>query len=247
MARLLFWIVAAGLLVTLAMVLMHPGSMLSPGTLTRAHADLTDDCFACHQPLFGSTSAKCMKCHEPSRIGSVTTRGVPIEAKSVAFHQELLDQDCMACHTDHAGPAPRQALSAFSHEMLRPQTREQCGSCHAKPDDGLHRGLREACHACHSTQAWMPATFDHARYFELDRDHDADCSICHIDNAYEAYSCYGCHEHTRTGIRAEHLEEGIRDFEDCVECHRSADKPEDHGRRTGRIDEVQDSGETGHE
>ena len=31
--------------------------------------------------------------------------------------------------------------------------------------------------------------------------------------------CYGCHEHTPAKIRAEHQEEGIRDFEKYVDCH----------------------------
>ena len=47
---------------------------------------------------------------------------------------------------------------------------------------------------------------------------------CHTGNDYSRYTCYGCHEHTPAKIRSEHQEEGIRDFENCVECHRSADK-----------------------
>ena len=49
---------------------------------------------------------------------------------------------------------------------------------------------------------------------------------CHVDNIYDAYTCYGCHEHSRAKIRREHLEEGIRDYENCAECHRSGDEDE---------------------
>lgn len=249
MVRLLFWFVGAGLLAVLAAVFLHPEPMLSPGPLMSAHTELAGDCFECHRPLLGSAPEKCMKCHQPDRIGLFTTRDVPIQGKQVGFHQELLDRNCMACHTDHAGSDARQALHAFSHAMLKPQAREQCDGCHTKPDDGLHRGLSETCRTCHSTQAWTPATFDHARYFLLDRDHDVECGTCHVDNTYETYSCYGCHEHTRAGIRAEHLEEGIRDFEDCVECHRDADEPDERGRRNrrGDNDEDQDLSEREHE
>lgn len=34
------------------------------------------------------------------------------------------------------------------------------------------------------------------------------------------YTCYGCHERTAANIRREHIEEGIRKFANCVECHR---------------------------
>ena len=47
---------------------------------------------------------------------------------------------------------------------------------------------------------------------------------CHTGNDYSRYTCYGCHEHTPAKIRAEHQEEGISNFTNCVECHRSADK-----------------------
>lgn len=230
MARVLFWVVIASLLAILALVLRYPEPMLSPGALTKAHAGLSGDCFACHRPLLGSSSEKCTNCHEPDRIGLFTTRGVPIEGKPVGFHQALLEQDCMACHTDHRGHGARRPFSTFSHELLEPQTRGQCSGCHRKPEDRVHRGLRENCSTCHSTRAWAPATFDHDRYFVLDRDHDVACNTCHVEEGYEAYSCYGCHEHTPARIRAEHVEEGIRDFADCVECHRSADEPEKHGR-----------------
>jgi hypothetical protein len=58
----------------------------------------------------------------------------------------------------------------------------------------------------------------------LDRDHNTRCVTCHVRNDYQQYTCYGCHEHTPANIRREHVEEGIRDFNDCVECHRSADE-----------------------
>ena len=49
---------------------------------------------------------------------------------------------------------------------------------------------------------------------------------CHVDDNYNQYTCYGCHEHSRSKIREEHVEEGILDYEACVECHRSGDKEE---------------------
>jgi hypothetical protein len=45
-----------------------------------------------------------------------------------------------------------------------------------------------------------------------------------VRDDYSRYTCYGCHEHSPEKIRREHIEEGIRDFKNCVECHRSADE-----------------------
>ena len=53
-------------------------------------------------------------------------------------------------------------------------------------------------------------------------DHNATCSTCHVGNDYSRYTCFGCHEHTPSNIRAKHEKEGIRNFENCVACHRSA-------------------------
>jgi hypothetical protein len=35
---------------------------------------------------------------------------------------------------------------------------------------------------------------------------------------------YGCHEHSRSKIREEHVKEGVSDYENCVECHCSRDE-----------------------
>jgi hypothetical protein len=62
-----------------------------------------------------------------------------------------------------------------------------------------------------------------------------------VDNDYTRYTCYGCHEHSRSKIREEHLEEGIYQYENCVECHRSGDAEE--GREGTREGGGQDRGE----
>jgi hypothetical protein len=245
--------------------------MVSPGKLVPAHAELATDCFACHTPLRGAASDRCVACHAVRDIGLRTTKGVPIAQPTVkaSFHQELIEQDCMACHSDHQGPKPAlRSRKPFSHALLRTKTRDHCEACHAAPKNALHRDLSmscgqchtperwtpamfehsllakavlercESCHKpptdtlhlqikgscgqCHSPERWKPATFDHDKLFLLDRDHNTTCVTCHTNNDYSRYTCYGCHEHRPDKVRAEHLEEGIRNFEKCVECHRSA-------------------------
>ena len=253
-------IIGANLVVLIALVFVFPAQMLSPGPLQPAHAALAShptrpgegalatDCFACHTPWRGTASERCTTCHAPADIGVRRARSPTDDptqgmqgmhdvsgtresaAARVPFHQALLEPDCLACHREHVGTGLREPVR-FSHTLLRTDMRARCNGCHRPPDDDMHRELDVQCSACHDTRAWRPAHFDHTRWFALEGEHRAPCTTCHVGGRLQEYTCYGCHEHTPANIRAEHLEEGIRDFEDCVECHRSGD--EDDIRRGG--------------
>lgn len=250
-------LIALDVVALVALIFVYPHLMIGAGPLLAGHEALADDCFACHAPLRGAATARCVACHEPAAIGLRTTKGQPLPASTrmkVSFHQDLLQGDCMACHSDHRGAHPLPSQQRFSHALLQPAVRTQCDGCHRKPDNTLHRAVAGDCAQCHGTQAWKPATFDHDRHFVLDRDHKVDCITCHRSSTgstgatgsvgkagagatadFSSYTCYGCHEHTPAKIRAEHEEEGIRDFRDCVQCHRSAqEEPRKRGREGGR-------------
>lgn len=231
-------LIAANLTAVAALALTYPDLMLSPGPLVSGHAELARDCFACHAPWRGASSQRCVSCHKLPDIGVRTTKGTALAASGVktAFHQDLVEQDCMACHSDHAGPKLTQrSRKPFSHALLRLDVQQRCESCHKAPADTLHRQLKGNCAQCHGQDRWKPATFDHAKLFVLDRDHDTKCVTCHTNDDYSRYTCYGCHEHRPEKVRAEHLEEGIRDFQNCVECHRSAsEEPRRKGSGDGR-------------
>lgn len=234
----LLLVVALNLAVLIALALFAPGLMIMPGKPLQAHEEFAGDCFACHTPFLGSTPDKCMVCHQVEEIGLRTTKGVAIggEKKQVAFHQRLIEEDCVACHSDHNGVMAFRPINRFSHELIEVAVREQCEGCHANPDDSLHRKIEGNCNQCHTLAAWKPATFDHDDYFRFDRHHDTDCVTCHVENDYSRYTCYGCHEHSRSRIREEHFEEGIYDYENCVECHRSGDEDEAEYRWRARGD-----------
>lgn len=279
-----WWVVlVANLCVLVGLTFVYPKAMVSPGPLLPAHAEIADNCVSCHVGWRGTPASRCITCHVVADIGVRTTEGVPVapsgeKAIRVSFHQELLDQDCASCHSDHQ-PVTRRTFShdllrptvrgtcaacheppandlhnnlsasvscsqchhteawkpaAFDHALLEKATLERCESCHRPPADDLHRRIVDACAACHSPSGWTPSTLDHNRFFVLDRDHNTTCSTCHTNNNFGRYSCYGCHEHTPSNIRAEHEEEGIRNFENCVSCHRSADEDGREGRDRGR-------------
>lgn len=226
--RTVMLVVAANLAVLVLLVIFMPQPMIMPGKLIDAHADLNNDCFACHTPFIGSTPDNCIACHKVEEIGLKTTQGRSIaeETKNVAFHQQLIEDDCVSCHSDHRGVKAFRPINMFSHLLLEAQLQKQCDSCHGNPSDALHQKIKGNCGECHSQEAWTPATFDHEQYFRFDRDHTTECATCHVNDDYSSYTCYGCHEHSRSKIREEHVEEGIFNYENCVECHRSGDEDE---------------------
>lgn len=226
MSRAMKLILAINLLALAVLTFAYPHLMAAPGKLIPGHNEIDADCFACHAAFTGVDSAKCVSCHKPADIGRLTTKGIPAvkPLTSTPFHRELISQDCVACHSDHAGVKRYRLKGNFDHGLLKKETSERCQTCHKTPRDALHAQISANCSQCHSQQHWTPATFAHDNFFVLDRDHSAACVSCHIRNDYSRYTCYGCHEHTPSNIRSEHIEEGIRQFDNCVECHRSGDK-----------------------
>lgn len=235
--RWILLVIAANLIGLTALVFLYPHFMVAPGPLVTAHASLETNCFACHAPLRGAVAERCITCHKVADIGLRTTAGSAVTRATpiTPFHQGLTSQNCMACHSDHTSPALAQGVRAnFSHALLNPAMRETCTSCHTAPKTAVHSGATAQCTQCHSQDRWKPATFDHARFFVLDRDHNASCATCHTTSDRKQYTCYGCHEHTEAKIRSKHIREGIPNFANCVSCHRSAHGESREGNRRER-------------
>jgi hypothetical protein len=217
-------VISVNLLILVGLVFAYPHLMVSPGPLVAAHSELTNNCASCHTPWRGPDPARCVQCHVLADIGLRTTDGARIVRvqHTTAFHQQLVQQDCNACHSDHQGPLQTDANRArFTHALLRPEIGQQCVTCHSAPINRVHENALGNCAQCHNQKAWKPATLDHDRFFVLDRNHSATCVTCHTGSDYRQYTCYGCHAHSEARIRAKHQEEGIRNFQDCARCHRS--------------------------
>jgi hypothetical protein len=244
MSRIIKIILVCNLVALALLTFIYPHLMVGPGKLIAGHKALEADCFACHASFTGASSAKCVSCHLPANIGQLTSAGLPLTKPrtSVPFHQKLISQDCLSCHSDHAGVKRYKVHGTFDHDLLVTQTRNQCESCHKSPTDSLHQQITGNCAQCHTQQRWTPATFDHQKYFVLDGDHNTRCVTCHVRNDYSRYTCYGCHEHTPANIRREHVDEGISRFDNCVECHRSANENDIQGgeRKGGKKGKKED-------
>jgi hypothetical protein len=242
-SRWLWIVISANLVVLVALAFIYPHLMVSPGALVAGHAELATDCFACHAPLRGAASDRCISCHVVADIGLRTSKGVPIvkvanptgastatvgastgslpgaspvaststsaqvaiaapgkgkpkAAVKTSFHQELIEQDCVACHTDHAGPKlTHRSRKPFSHDLLKVSTREVCESCHAAPTNDLHRRFDKACVQCHKTQGWTPAGFDHALLTPADQNSCVNCHKAPSDTLHRQITgnCGSCH------------------------------------------------------
>ena len=184
------------------LAVFRPEPMLAPGPVKPAHAAIVDDCFACHAPFKGAAADRCITCHAPARIGLFTTKGKRLAGGKAAFHQQLITPDCLACHTDHAGPAlTGHSPVRFHHDLLKPAVRGQCATCHVAPATTLHRQFAST-----------------------------GCTTCHVGGNTRRYTCYGCHEHKPAATLAEHREEGVRgNIDNCARCHRSAEGEREGG------------------
>ncbi len=196
------------------------------------------ECATCHKKnapsdnLHRQIGSACSNCHRTSRWKPTTfdhSRSLPVTLKNncLGCHTDKKQNDALhrtagtACETCHA--TDRWSNAVFDHTRFGASGRA-CISCHKKdtPSDSLHRQITSGCTSCHSSTRWKPATFDHSRYFRLDGDHRASCSTCHTEpRNYKSYTCMNCHEHSPSRIAGEHIEEGIRDYNNCIKCHRS--------------------------
>ena len=159
------------------------------------------DCYSCHQadePHEGRYGFDCSQCHTADGWTPAT---FDHNLSSFPLTGAHVDVTCEECH----GSGQFQGLSP------------DCAACHEEP--AFHAGqFGTDCAACHTTVAWTPAEFNGQHSFPLAHGGGATCATCH-PASFTAYTCYGCHEHNEAEVRSEHREEGIDNFQNCMECH----------------------------
>ena len=190
---------------------------LSAFKLEGKHAEVS--CESCHQNnIFKGTPTDCYSCHQQDDE-----------------HNGQFGTDCAACHTPNNWDDATFDHTRSNFPLTGAHVNVACENCHT---NGQFKGLDTtclACHAeptehagqfgtdcaaCHTTNAWTPASFNGDHTFPLNHGESGtlSCATCH-PSAYTTYTCYGCHEHTEANIRGKHLEEGISNFQNCTECH----------------------------
>lgn len=109
----------------------------SPGSLSKAHHSLEDNCEACHvEPFVSVRDETCLSCHTdigdhaaPKRLdmarGPLGTGDALLWQVAEAFGKEGPDA-CTTCHTEHEGAG-----------RMEPAGQQFCSSCHATMDTRL--------------------------------------------------------------------------------------------------------------
>lgn len=171
-----------------------------PGEFSASHADLAQQCDACHSPVLGVERDKCAGCH--------ANESAVLSRQPTAFHADV--QICTGCHVEHRGggamptlmdhgllarhgldelriqdPGERDALLRLvrtlagngqalgqNPDVPPVEAALACESCHL--NDDRHWGLfGKDCVTCHETGAWSLAAFRHPQ------PSSSECSQCH--------------------------------------------------------------------
>ncbi|MFZ1332663.1 MAG: hypothetical protein WAR83_10750 [Flavobacteriales bacterium] len=190
-------------------------------------------CDQCHNGNYTNTPNTCEACH----ITDYNATTAPNHADSG------FPLDCAACHDETAW-----TNATFDHNMTAfPLTGQHvsvdCMQCHANGFTGTPTTC-EACHQtdfnnttdpshtqtnfstectqCHTTDGWIPSSFDHGLYanWPLMGSHaNVDCNQCHA-NGYTntPNTCEGCHitDYNAT-TQPNHADSGFP--MDCATCH----------------------------
>jgi len=124
---------------------------------------------------------------------------------------------------DSAVPVPEISDAFVSvSETVDPH---ECVCCHEEPV--VHIGLFGIkCARCHTLDAWKPAMLvRHIFLLDHGGEGNLDCSTCHI-STYASNDCFACHDHDPELVNQSHLDEGLKEFENCIECHPTGESGE---------------------
>jgi len=131
----------------------------------------------------------------------------------------------VGCST--GGPKPGTGGTASAKKIEKsehPQIPEgvKCYVCHKRdiPDHPFHEKYGNNCEDCHVKTTWMAAKYPHPAWL-LTGAHQARCTRCHTKMAeYDfSYQCWGCHHEQQATVKL-HADKGMKDIENCVECHK---------------------------
>ena len=225
--------------------------LIMPGPVSQAHAQLEDNCSACHDRANRARqTALCLDCHKD------VAEDIHTKTRYHGRMPEAGKSECNGCHSEHHG---RDAditefnAAGFAHDeanfaLLGAHRALMCGSCHhadapyretpstciaCHKKDDAHRGaLGTDCGACHDAKSWPQTHFNHdSTAFPLTNQHqEAACGACHAGEHYKGVpkDCAGCHT-------PDDVHKGSQGSA-CGNCHSTADwntRKLDHNRETG--------------
>jgi hypothetical protein len=191
--------------------------------LTGGHAGVS--CTQCHTGgTFGPILSTCYSCH------TADYQGAPNHAAQAFPHT------CEQCHSTaawlpatyqhtafpltggHAGVSCTQCHTGGTFGPIP----SACYSCHTADYQGAPNHAAQAfphtCEQCHSTAAWLPATYQHTA-FSLTAGHAGlPCTQCHTGGTFGPIpsTCYSCHA---TNYQAAPDHATLAFSHSCEQCH----------------------------
>lgn len=206
--------------------------------LTGAH--ITTNCDQCHNGNYAVTANTCVGCHQANYDNS----------QNPNHKVANIPTSCADCHTTTPGWKPAsfaihntywQLTGAHAtttcnqcHNGVYTNTPNTCVGCHLtaynQTTNPPHASSQFGtdCQSCHSTSAWVPATFDHdSKYFPIySGKHQGTwtlCTDCHTTASnYAIFSCIDCHAHNnQSSVNNQHQGVGGYSYTSlaCYSCH----------------------------
>lgn len=197
-------------LVLILLVNLNIQAQISPGDLTKAHANLEgmSNCTKCHELGEQVNKAKCLECH--SEIKKLINQG-----RGYHSFNGVKNKNCSDCHSEHHG---RNFMiinftpNTFDHkktgyDLTGSHTKVKCDDCHqlkyiktyiSKKKKGTYLGLDTECRSCHEDihQSTL----------------GTDCSSCHTTEKFKSAEKFD-HNNARFKLAGSHQKV------DCAKCH----------------------------
>ena len=223
------------LAVIFSFVIFKAKAQISPGELSKAHAELEGilNCTQCHVLGGKASNNKCLACHD--EIESLTTQNRGYHAST-----EVNNQQCTSCHSDHHGrnfDMARLEEDNFRHrltgyELTGQHQKIDCRECH-KPDliadnslknnESTYLGLETKCLSCHTDYHQKTLTNDcidchNTMEFSPAANFDHSKTEFALRGKHSDVDCIDCHQkETRNGQEFQRFS-GIK-FAECINCH----------------------------
>ena len=198
------------ILILVTGMVMPAGAQISPGDLTKSHAQLEGmlNCTKCHVLGDKVSNDKCLECHKELKARIDQKKGYHAST-------EVKGKDCFTCHSDHHGRAfniVRFDTDKFDHQLTGykltgAHIKQDCIACHKderiesadlRKKEFTYLGLKTECIACHRD----------AHQNTLDKD----CASCHNT---EAFSPAPLVDHGKTDFPLKGQHKDV----DCNRCH----------------------------
>jgi len=190
--------------------------------LTGGHAGL--DCARCHTGgTLGPIPSNCYSCHttDYQRAPDHAAQAFPHTCEQC--HSTAAWRPATSQHTSfpltagHAGLACTRCHTGGTFGPI-PST---CYSCHTtnyqQAPDHAALAFPHGCEQCHTTTAWLPATFRHT--FPLAGAHNVACTQCHTGGNTSSFNCLTCHTRSATAGAHDEVRGYTYDSQACYRCH----------------------------